>query len=504
MLLKNVALPLRLGLLVAGTALPLILFAAVLVYVNHTEKREGAHDLVLQIVRSTRLVLDSETERITAGLQVLAISESLQRDDLERFRHNANAFVEQFPPGSVLVLGNRAGQQVLNTGIAAGTPLFAQTARPDREEPFRTGRPAYSALFAAPLTGERAIAIAVPVFRGSEIVYDLSFSPPLGHFQSIIAKQRPSADWTISFFDRNGLNFARMPNPEETIGQRASPSLFAELFKDREMKLRTVSLENVPLLTAYSHSDISGWVVAAGVAEATLTAPLMRQLALTIAIGVVLLLLSLGFALRLATRLARAERMQKLLVDELNHRVKNTLTTVQSLASQTFRNAPDLPEALRKFQARLVAMARAHGLLTQEKWQNAELGEVVESVLEPFRAREKQRVHASGPPVRLAPQTALIMSMALHELATNAAKYGALSNDRGEVFIDWAGVEKNGKPLVRLIWRENGGPPVEADPARKGFGSTLIQKALAGQLGGSARLEFRTDGVVCTLECPIG
>ena len=274
------------------------------------------------------------------------------------------------------------------------------------------------------------------------------------------------------------------------------------MFKVPENKVTTVSLEGVPLLTAFARSDVTGWTVAAGIAEETLTAPLWRQLMLTAAIGTVLLLIGLAFAVRLATRLARAEAMQSLLVDELNHRVKNTLQTVQSIAAQTFRHAQDIPDALRKFEGRVVAMGRANGLLSEERWRNADMADLVESALEPFRAKDKDRVHVSGPNIPVAAPSAVMISMMLHELATNAAKYGALSNDTGEVFVDWRVVGEGNGTRVRLEWRETGGPSVAA-PERKGFGTTLIQRGLTSQLGGSANIEFAPDGLRCTLECPV-
>jgi two-component sensor histidine kinase len=366
---------------------------------------------------------------------------------------------------------------------------------------FKTRRPAYSPLFAGSVSKGLVITITVPVFRNGEVVYDLSFNPSLAEFQRIIERQRPSEHWTFALFDQNGINFARVPNPEGTIGQRASPTLFAEMFKVTEAKVPTVSLEGVPLLTAFARSDISGWTVAAGIAEGTLTAPLMRQLVLTATIGTVLLLIGLAFAVRLATRLARAEAMQSLLVDELNHRVKNTLQTVQSIAAQTFRRAQDIPDALRKFEGRVIAMGRADSLLSEERWRNADMVDLVESALEPFRAKDKDRVHVSGPNLPVAAPSAVMISMMLHELATNAAKYGALSNESGEVFVDWCTVGEAANTRVRLNWRETGGPAVVA-PERKGFGTTLIQRGLTSQLGGSANVEFAPDGLRCTLECP--
>jgi len=129
------------------------------------------------------------------------------------------------------------------------------------------------------------------------------------------------------------------------------------------------------------------------------------------------------------------------------------------------------------------------------------MANLVESALEPFRSKEKERVHTSGPSLHVAAPSAVMISMMLHELATNAAKYGALSNESGEVFIDWHPVG-DGDARVQLSWRETGGPAV-ATPTRKGFGTTLIQRGLAGQLGGKADIEFAPSGLRCTLECPV-
>lgn len=496
------SLPVRLGVLVAGTLLPLIAFAAVIIYLHHVENREAAFARVLELVRSTNLILDSEVQSMTAGLQVLALSGALERDDFEAFRRDARTFLQQYAEDQVIVIADRDGRQVFSSRSAPGEALPKRVAWAGAGDVFRTKRPTYSPLFRGSVVKDLIITINVPVFRNGDVVYDLSFNPRIADFQRIIEQQRPNDDWTFSFFDQNGVSFARMPNPEKTIGQRASPTLFAEMFKVPEAKVRTVSLEDVSLLTAFSRSSLTGWTVAAGISEDTLTAPLVRQLMLTAAIGSVLMLIGLGFAVRLATQLARAEAMQSLMVDELKHRVKNTLQTVQSIAAQTFRQAQDIPEALRRFEARLAAMGQANSLLSEEHWRNADMANLVQSALEPFIAKEKDRVQISGPRLPVAAPRALMISMILHELATNAAKYGALSNDSGKIAIDWHSTQDGGEPRVHLTWQESGGPAV-AEPKRRGFGTTLIQRGLTGQLGGRAEIEFAPSGLRCTLQCPI-
>jgi two-component sensor histidine kinase len=497
----ELSLRLRLPLLVAGTMLPLILFAAGVVYFNYVQQREAAFERVLETARGIRSVLDAEMHGITLAMQVLGNSQALQRGDLDGFRRSTDAFLARFPERSSVALSDRGRRHVFNSGVPAGEPLPPRMNREAIEHVFKTGQPFYSNLFTDSVSGQRIIAVSIPIVHNGELVYELSFHPPFDAFQRIIERHQPSPDWTISIFDRNGVNFARIPNPRTTIGERASPTLYAHLFKGRQGKLPTVSLEGVRLLTAYSHSPESGWIVAAGIPAATVIAPMWRNLAITAGIGTVLLAVGLGFALGMARQIARGEALHSLLVNELNHRVKNTLATVQSIAAQTFRESGDAAAARRKFDARLASLGRAHNVLSDQKWDTANLREIVEGVIEPYAAGNRPRLHLSGPEVRVAPRTALMMSMALHELATNAAKYGALSNGTGEIFIDWAPESRDEVEGLRLTWKEQGGPPVQP-MERKGFGSRLIQDGFAQQLGGTATLDLQPAGLTCTLRCP--
>jgi len=193
------------------------------------------------------------------------------------------------------------------------------------------------------------------------------------------------------------------------------------------------------------------------------------------------------------------ERHRDLLVAELNHRVKNTLAIVQSVAHQTFRGSTDPVTARGLFDDRLQALAAAHDLLTRHGWDAFQLDELLARALEPFRVR---RFDLSGPSVRLEARIAVALALALHELATNAVKYGALSNDTGRVALDWHLVSRANGPRLRLTWRETGGPPVEK-PSRRGFGSRLIERGLGHELGGDVALEFAPTGVVCRIEMPL-
>ncbi len=490
------SLRLRLTLLVVGTCLPLILFTAGLVYLNYTRDREDAFDQVLTTVKAMRLVLDAKMQGMVTALDVLASSNAIQKNDMNAFRKVVDSFVSKFE-GSAIAMGDGEGNQLFNSGVPAGQPLPRRTNLESIERVFKTGQPAFSNLFIGSVTGRRLITVSVPVRRDGKIVSDLSFVVPLSLFQDILTEQSPQG-WTVSFFDRTGTNFARVPNPEQTIGQKASPTLLPSLLTLDEAKLPTTSLEGVPLITALTRSALTGWTVAAGTPVATLTDPLWRGLTISIGIGLVLLSIGLAFAIGMAARIARSESLLALMVNELNHRVKNTLAMVQSIASQTFRSGSDPVDQTRKFDERLRALGNVYNVLSEERWGNADVRAVVRDALGPFASDERHRVVLSGPEIRLAPRTALMVSLVLHELATNATKYGALSQSSGTVSIVW---EKAGEDRIKLVWREHGGPSI-VPPERKGFGTRLIEQGFPAQLGGQATLEYLPDGLICTLECP--
>nr|WP_246216009.1 HWE histidine kinase domain-containing protein [Microvirga makkahensis] len=205
----------------------------------------------------------------------------------------------------------------------------------------------------------------------------------------------------------------------------------------------------------------------------------------------------------------RAEDHLRLLINELNHRVKNTLATVQSLAAQSFsRLASHEDEELRAarsaFEARLFALARGHDVLTRENWEGANLSDVLAEACAPYKASaaERTRIGMDGPDLRIAPPMALCLSMTLHELFTNALKYGALSNSSGRIRLSWSTfAAATGQRLI-MRWEERGGPPV-SPPRRTGFGSRLIQKGLARELNGSAHIAYESAGVICTIDVPL-
>ena len=198
-----------------------------------------------------------------------------------------------------------------------------------------------------------------------------------------------------------------------------------------------------------------------------------------------------------------AEQRAKLLLDELNHRVKNTLATVQSLASQSARGAPTPAVFRESFEGRLIALSKAHDQLTRHHWESADLRELVAGSLAPYAGPE--RTVLRGEDLVLRPRAVLTLAMAFHELATNAAKYGALSAPGGRVEIQWQPVRPQGGAghgLLQIDWAERDGPPV-AEPQQRGFGSKLIEGSVAAELGGKVRLRFEPEGLRCEMLIPL-
>ena len=214
-------------------------------------------------------------------------------------------------------------------------------------------------------------------------------------------------------------------------------------------------------------------------------------------------LLYLVRIVRDVTERKAAEQRQKLLIDELNHRVKNTLATVQSLAFQTVHGAPTPAVFRESFEGRLIALSKAHDQLTRHHWESAELRELLSASIAPYMGAGSERIVLRGEDIVLRQRAVLTLAMAFHELTTNAAKYGALSVPCGLIEIRWQVRDDDGsRPLLRIEWVEQGGPAV-AEPQQRGFGSKLIEGSIAAELGGSARLEFKPAGLRCEIVIPL-
>lgn len=208
-----------------------------------------------------------------------------------------------------------------------------------------------------------------------------------------------------------------------------------------------------------------------------------------------------GFATNISAR-KHAEDHRRLLAGELTHRVKNTLATVNAVVNQTLRTAVSLEEAATVVGARIASLAAAHELLLRDEVEGATVGDIVAGVLRPFDGGDGDLYTASGPDIRLSPSVTLALSMALHELATNAAKYGSLSTAGGIVTIRWDLIGGDGARRFSFSWAEQGGPTV-VPPTRTGFGSRMIERVMAQHVRGTAQIDYQPAGVVFVIDAPM-
>ena len=203
------------------------------------------------------------------------------------------------------------------------------------------------------------------------------------------------------------------------------------------------------------------------------------------------------------TKQKQEQAQSTMMINELNHRVKNTLATVQSIVWQALRSGSD-PKVIREsIESRLFALSRSHDLLTRENWEAAGLLDLVNEAMEPFGVANgrTERLVITGKNIRLPPNVTLALGIAFHELATNAVKYGAFSNEAGSILLAWTIEPRPEGDRLILCWQEKDGPPV-TPPTRKGFGSRVIERGLPHELQGTVNLDYRGDGMVCTINIP--
>jgi PAS domain S-box-containing protein len=194
----------------------------------------------------------------------------------------------------------------------------------------------------------------------------------------------------------------------------------------------------------------------------------------------------------------RSEAHRQLLVNELNHRVKNTLATIQSIASQSLRNAGVDTAVRGAFEGRLMAIAATHNVLTDQNWSAASLRQIIDGSVTPYRNNPGQ-LTISGDDLRVSPKPAVVLALAFHELAINALKYGALSTAGGHIDIGWSVA---GGDRLDITWTEQGGPTV-SPPERRGFGSRIVELALPNELGGAVDVDYRPEGLRCSIHAPL-
>jgi len=491
----------RLALLVAGAVLPLALGAGITIYYISAANNEAASARLLHLSRSLLSTVDARVETLIGAAQALSVSQELQNGDLEGFRRHAEAFLQSFNPSANFVLSDANETQLVNTADARGSGTrknIAPEVIEAHREVFATGKPVLSRLFTSQVIGQAAVSVNVPVMRSGRVAYNLGLPLTSRDLSQLLIEQRMDESWTAAIWDRAGTVIARSRDWEKYVGQKASPSIYPAIMAQRDQVLTTVTFDGQRVVTAIAHAPAIGLTLAIGVPEAMLQAPQRHALLLILALSVGCLALSGGFAARLAGQVLLADREKEILVQELGHRVSNLLATVQGIAAQTGRASNSKQEGFARLQERIAALARTQRIVTDHKWEAAPVRRVVEAALEPFLGAASAIELTGDAQVSIGARTALAITLAIHELATNAVKYGALSIPSGKVRVSW---KADNRKHVILEWEESGGPAVQP-PVRKGFGSTLLERGLTDSASGSANVEYRPSGVRCVLRLP--
>lgn len=509
---------------VAGTAYAVVMGHASAINRQHIEEQSR------DTAKALSLAVDSRLERALGILTVLSTSDAaISRDWVALDRRARAALPDR---DSWIVVQDRAGRQLLNTRLPPGSPL--PTGKPPAEmwREIASGKPRVCNL-AQGVVERYIVCVDAPIGNGPEPAYAMSIVFPPNAFKSTVTREGMESGNIASLVDRRGKVIWRNIKPNQFVGRDATGPMLAALQSGANSGvLETTSLEGVQMLSAYDKSRLSGWSVIVGSPLEQLGAGAKQAVLRGTIIFLVVLVFGTALAALLGAKLhsavialvgaastdqrrgemkpsgiteidkvsealrqafsarERSERHQQLLIGELNHRVKNTLSVVQSLAHQTFRGRHSPKDAIAAFEARLQALAAAHNLLTNQRWESASMVQVIKSALAPFCAPD--RCDVSGPDLKIVPQTAVTLALAVHELATNASKYGALSVDSGKIKIAWTALDGS----FELLWQELGGPPVKP-PQSEGFGMRLIRRSLAADLRGSVDMQFDETGLVC-------
>jgi two-component sensor histidine kinase len=491
---------------------------------------------VLQVAEDLAHDIDRELDRATAILDTLATSMVLRRGDLPAFHEQAKAALKH--TGAAIVLVDRTYQQLTSTMAQFGAPL-PKTADPETaRRVFETKERQVSGLFRGSMDGRPVFNVEVPVLAGDTVLYVLIMSFQANHISNLITRPNLGSAWINGVTDNNGIILARSERHDEFVGKPLPPEL---LQRSRAAKgvFRATSVAGADILRGTVRSDVAGWLVSATVPVSFLDEPRRRgelfaaiMLGTALTLGLALAYIFGGFMARpitdataaaanvgagklvepLQSPLAEANTLTAVLSDaslelkkrqehaaflmgELAHRAKNQLAVVRGMALQTARQSKSVDEFTDGFNQRLQGLAESQDLMVRQNWQGAWLGDLVRAHLNLFGAI--QRADIFGPALFLDANAVQNLGFALHELATNAFKHGALHTPGGRVSVSWHRTDDR----IHLEWKETGGPETN-EPDHKGFGSLVLTQLVPQALQGNATLEFTLEGCRWTLDFP--
>jgi two-component sensor histidine kinase len=526
----------RLVLLTVSLLVPALLSMGFLLSSADRQGRGQTYEQMLTTARALSGAIDRQAAVGVAVAETLASDQALQAGDWKDFHARARRVMDE-RTGWVVVT-DIDGQQIVNTLRPYGSPLPRSQRANELTKALLEGKSKVSDLRMGAVARKPVVTVGTPVHIGGK-PYILSYVVEAASFTSVFRQQRVPDRWIATLLDNNRKVIARSAQNEIWTGHSASADMTENLKHSTEGVSKSISLAGVPTMVAYTRSPQTGWTLVVAIPRADLNRTVTTSVAAAAGVFGLLLALGIGLALffsrginRQVGRLAVAaramgqgepvepptgrsleeiadiqdalaaasrelkarEERQGVMINELNHRVKNTLATVQALARQTFGKLENAPVEV--FTERLIALSGAHDLLTRTGWREADLGELMQVCT---RAHG-DRVEMGGPPVSLNPHTAVALSMVFHELATNSAKYGALSVPTGRIRIAWS-IRADAETLG-ITWEETGGPAV-VPPSKPGFGTRLIDGSIRRELKGEPRFDFRPEGLVFETTLPL-
>ena len=533
-------------LLALAVALPFVLLTAGIVWQLADNERETRREAILFSTRTLMNAVDTILSKQIAVAQMLATSPALQNDDLATFRKEAERAAHGLSDGWI-VLSDQDGQQLVNLSRPEGDvlPRRSATAVDLQRRAIETGQFQVSGIFNGVLVEAPVVTVEVPVGRKDKPPLVLSVVMRPNVFLTLFEQWNLPEGWLAGLVDQDGHFIARSRNHEQNVGRPAS-----EGFRNAARAAaigwnELISIEGDRVATSHVTSALSGWVMGLAAERELFEAPIRNTILVACLAGGATTLLSLLLAIWSARRIARPieqieqgthalmlrraitfsntglpeadrtldalvstarvfeqhdkerderEAHVRLIMRELSHRSKNLLAIVLAIARQTARHTTSFSDFETRFNSRIQALADAHDLLVEQQWSGAFIDDLVRAQLAAFGM---EKVVCRGERIMLRTEAVQNIALALHELATNASKYGALSAASGKVNIDWAReTAETGQRNLRFTWRESGGPPVTA-PGKNGFGCFVLERVTVNALG-SGGLEFNPDGLVWT------
>lgn len=495
---------------------------------NVLEVRRSQEAELLAVARSASKAVDLRMARFATAASAIATSDAVMAKDWSAVRNRIGRL--ELSSDAWFAISEASGQRLLNTNPAIVDDDVRRLPRPASiTAALQTQGPVFSDLFVGSSTGRKVVAVDQAVPDSPEQLVVSLVVDPVRLLPSAAELPLPEGAFT-TVVDRRLHVVARSRDHARWQGVPATPRMSAALVRTPEGVVSSRSLEGEATIVAYTRSSLTGWTTMVVIPKGEFLKPVWRNATAFGLVAWALLLLGVGLSRTFGNALIRelraleedAERLghgrpvaprpsrienvgrvqaslssastelqqravrQQLMINELNHRVKNTLATVQGIAVQTFRQ-PDT-DAPSKFDHRLTALAAAHDLLTQTSWEAVDIRSVVKRCGEAAAGG----LTSTGASILLPPQAALALCMCLHEFVTNSLKYGALSARGGKVILSWTG---SASGEIDLIWREQGGPPV-AEPTRRGFGTRLVDRLVRTELGGEIERDYAPAGLV--------